>query len=253
MPFKRLYEQFQPTSYNLKLKLDKTKLRFSGEVAIIGQAKANALTIGLHAKDLIIKQVLVDGVNATFSKDDNDTLIIEPAEKPKRTTKIEIRFNGKITKPMHGLYPCYTKSGDIILATQFESHHAREVFPCLDEPEAKATFELELTTEKNQTVLSNMPQREQFELDGSMVTSFEPSPIMSTYLLAFVVGEMQQVSKKTKNGTEVNIYSSLDHQKESLSFALEVATKATDFFNDYFDTPYPLPKCDHVALPDFSS
>ncbi|MCB9839886.1 M1 family metallopeptidase [Candidatus Nomurabacteria bacterium] len=253
MPFKRLYEQFQPTSYNLKLKLDKTKLRFSGEVAIIGQAKANALTIGLHAKDLIIKQVLVDGVSATFSKDDNDTLIIEPAEKPKRTTKIEIRFNGKITKPMHGLYPCYTKSGDIILATQFESHHAREVFPCLDEPEAKATFELELTTEKNQTVLSNMPKREQFELDGSLVTSFEPSPIMSTYLLAFVVGEMQQVSKKTKTGIEVNIYSSLDHQKDSLNFALEVATKATDFFNDYFDTPYPLPKCDHVALPDFSS
>src|SRR5690606_21431862 len=102
-----------------------------------------------------------------------------------------------------------------LFATQFESHHAREVFPCIDEPAAKATFALQLTTARGQTVLSNMPIKEQSShpsgnlsstelVKATTTTVFETTPRMSTYLLAFVVGELQKKTAKTKSGVEVN-------------------------------------------------
>lgn len=253
MAFTRLFEQFKPSSYNLKLELDKQKLNFKGQVDIVGVPKASTKKIKLHAKNLTIKQASLNNEVAEISLGDNDELVLASKEAVAGQTTIRLIFSGKITKPMHGLYPCYAKNGDIILATQFESHHAREVFPCIDEPEAKAVFDLELTTDKNEVVLGNMPVNNQTETNNKLITSFSRSPVMSTYLLAFVVGPLHSVSTKTKNGTEVNIWASKDHSTASLEFALGVASRATDFFNDYFSTPYPLPKCDHVALPDFSS
>jgi aminopeptidase N len=157
---------------------------------------------------------------------------------------------------MHGLYPCYYEHGGEkkeLLATQFESHHAREAFPCVDEPEAKATFDLTLTTETNVTVLSNQPIDWQREEDGQLVTSFQTTPRMSTYLLAWVTGELHRKTATTKDGVEVNVWATPAQAPAALDFALDHAVRSIEFFNEYFDTPYPLPKSDHVALPDFSS
>ncbi|HEX6416706.1 MAG TPA: M1 family aminopeptidase, partial [Candidatus Saccharimonadales bacterium] len=140
-----------------------------------------------------------------------------------------------------------------LLATQFESHHAREVFPCIDEPEAKATFDVTLTTEDGITVLGNMPIKQQSVESGQLVTTFDTTPRMSTYLLAWVTGELHRKTATTKSGVEVNIWATPAQSPESLDFALDIATRTIDFFDDYFKTPYPLPKSDHVALPDFSS
>jgi aminopeptidase N len=123
---------------------------------------------------------------------------------------IRLEFHAPITPGMTGLYPCYFKIEDTelaLLATQFESHHAREVFPCIDEPEAKATFDLTLNTEPGITTLSNTPVKSQQHAGSSMATVFETTPRMSSYLLAFVVGDMQSKSSKTKSGTEVSVWS----------------------------------------------
>src|SRR2546430_9810363 len=104
-----------------------------------------------------------------------------------------MEFKGEITRPMNGIYPCFFKhdgQDKKLLATQFESHHAREAFPCIDEPAAKATFDLTLRTEPGEVALSNMPVKEQTEQDGALVTTFDTSPHMSTYLLAFVTGDL---------------------------------------------------------------
>jgi aminopeptidase N len=243
-------------------------MHFSGEVSIRGR-KVNRPSerITFHAKDLKVtdakitlhdkkgdREIFVSRINQQKSFHEvrlhtDDTLY--PGE-----YTVTMSFEAPITPGMTGLYPCYFKLGDeehALLATQFESHHAREAFPCIDEPEAKATFDLTLVTEADITTLGNTPVKDQKTADGKMTTTFETTPRMSSYLLAWVVGDMQNKSGTTKNGTEVNVWSTKAHPIDSLDFALDVSIRSIEFFEDYFGVKYPLAKADHVALPDFSS
>lgn len=250
----RLIEEFIPNHYNLSLTLDREARTFSGTVTVSGEVVNDH--IALHAKSLTIKTVAVDGKDAAFKLEDNDQLTITQENLQPGKHIVVIGFSGEITDPMHGLYPCYyTHDGQKkeLLATQFESHHAREVFPCVDEPAAKATFDVTLTTETDITVLGNMPVKFSREEDGKLVTSFETSPKMSVYLLAWVTGELHSVGGKTKNDIEVNVWATPAQSAASLEFALDAGIKTIEFFEEFFDTPYPLPKVDQVALPDFSS
>jgi len=254
----RLYETFQPNHYNLLLTLEREKRAFSGTVVIKGSHSSQHGNITLHAKNLKITSAFVNEKPVEFSLEVNeDALVLKTADVATGgDVQIAIDFSGTITDPMHGLYPCYYTHEGVkkeLLATQLESHHAREVFPCVDEPEAKATFDLSLTTETGVTTLANMPVREQNESSGSLVTSFETSPRMSPYLLAFVVGELQSKSVRTKSGVEVTGWATNAQSSESFDFGLDVASRSIDFFEEYFGVPYPLPKADHVALPDFSA
>lgn len=252
----RLIEQFIPDNYNLSLSFDRPNRTFGGIVTVHGMSQLNSNSIILHSKDLVIKAVVFDGKKAEFSHGDNDTLVINHPDIHDGKHILVITFNGKITDAMHGLYTCYYEHGGVkkeLLATQFESHHTREVFPCIDEPEAKATFDVTLDTELNVTVLGNMPIKKQMVENSRLITIFDPTPLMSSYLLAWVIGELHKKTAHTKSGVEVNVWATPAQSSNSLDFALDIATRTIDFFNEYFDTPYPLPKCDHVALPDFSS
>lgn len=251
----RLINKFIPENYQLSINLHRVERKFNGVVTLIGNSVNNATDIELHAKDLTINSITLDGKSAAYSHND-DSLIIELNNSTNDRHIVVIDFAGKINDTMHGVYPCYFEHGGIkkeLIATQFESHHAREAFPCIDEPEAKATFDLTLTTETDVTVLGNTPVKFQRQENDNLVTCFETTPRMSTYLLAWVVGELQKKSATTKDGIEVNVWATPVHQPESLDFALDIAVRSIEFYNDYFKTPYPLKKCDHVALPDFSS
>lgn len=253
----RLIHTFIPEHYQLSVTLDRPGRTFNGIVTIRGASTAGATTIMLHAKDLTIQLVTFDGKQADFSLNDiNQELTITHPDMTEGTHLVVVEFSGEITDSMHGLYPCYYEHDGVkkeLLATQFESHHAREVFPCIDEPEAKATFDVTLSTEQNVVVLGNMPVKDQRVENDLLVTTFDTTPRMSSYLLAWVVGELQKKSAKTKSGVEVNIYATPAQASESLDFALDIATRGIEFFDEFFDVPYPLPKSDHVALPDFSS
>lgn len=252
----RLIEHFQPHHYNLSLNLNRTGRTFSGIVTLTGLAIEGSETIGLHAKELSIESATLDGKATSWNTRDNDELHIARPTADEATHTLVINFSGTITDAMHGLYPCYYEhdgSKKELLATQFESHHAREVFPCVDEPEAKATFDVTLTTETGITVLGNMPVKHQTTEDSKLVTSFNTTPRMSTYLLAWVTGELHSKSATTKDGVEVNIWATPAQPASSLDFALDIAVRSIEFYNDYFGIAYPLPKSDHIALPDFSS
>lgn len=252
----RLINQFKPEHYNLNLTLDRTNRTFSGTVVINGSSTSDASPITVHAKDLTITSATIDNQKATLTAGKNDEVALSMADLSEGRHIVTIEYNGQITDAMHGLYPCYYEhDGEKkeLLATQFESHHAREVFPCIDEPEAKATFDVTLATETDITVLGNMPIKKQEQTDGQLITTFETTPRMSTYLLAWVCGELHRKTAVTKHGVEVNIWATPAQKPSSLDFALDIATRTIDFFDDYFDTPYPLPKSDHVALPDFTS
>jgi aminopeptidase N len=252
----RLIKSFIPSQYDLSLTLNRTERQFGGIVTIHGALQPNTNHIVVHSKDLVITSVTLDGKIAEYAASDNDELFITQPGLIAGDHIIVIAFSGTITDPMHGLYPCYFVHDGVkkeLLATQFESHHAREVFPCIDEPEAKATFNVTLTTEPGITVLGNMPIASQITENELLVTTFQQTPRMSTYLVAWVTGELQRKTATTNRGVEVGIWSTPAQPIDSLDFALDIAVRSIEFYEQYFDTEYPLPKSDHVALPDFSS
>lgn len=157
---------------------------------------------------------------------------------------------------MKGFYRSkYTSpSGDEKYAavTQFEPTDARQCFPCWDEPALKATFNIKLTVPKDLTALSNMPVLHSAEHRDTVTYTFEKSPIMSTYLVAAVVGEYDYIEDKSADGVLVRVYTPKG-KKEQGRFALEVATKVLPYYKYYFNIAYPLPKIDLIAIADFSA
>ncbi len=251
----RLIQKFVPDHYQLHIDINRPKKSFSGLVTINGSAVTNG-EISVHAKDLTIDSVLVDGKQATFQAGVDDELIIKHADITPGRHIVVIAYHGSIGNTLHGMYPCHYMHDGVekeLIMTQFESHHAREAFPCVDEPEAKATYDISLTTETGVTALSNMPVQSQQEQDGRLVTTFATTPKMSSYLVAWMVGDLHKKTAVTKRGIEVNVWATPAQPAASLDFALDIAVRSIDFYEEYFDTPYPLPKSDHIAVPDFSS
>ncbi len=264
----RLFERFQPEHYELTIEPDAKAMRFEGSVIITGQKVGRPTRrLTLHQKDLKITSVTIirkqkdgdqvisiDRINHHSSYDEIRLHSKEPLSAGRYV--ISLSFTGSITRPMHGMYPCTFKhegKDKKLIATQFESHHAREAFPCIDEPEAKATFDLTLKAPMHETVLANTPIK-RAEREGKMqIVSFETTPRMSTYLLAFVIGEMHCEEGKTSSGTLVRSWATVAQPKSHLKYATSEAIKVLEFFVDYFKTPFPLPKLDQVALPDFES
>ena len=251
----RLLDTFTPNHYNLTLDLTRAEEKeFSGTVIISGESTSES--ISLHSKGLTIQSATIDNQPADVSFGEFDELKLSQPNLENGKHTICIIFSGNITDAMHGLYPCYFTHDGIkkqLFATQFESHHAREVFPCVDEPAAKAEYDLTLITRPGITVLGNMPVKSEEENGNSRTTTFEKTPRMSSYLLAFVIGELHKKSARTESGVEVNVWATPAQNENTLDFALDIATRSIDFYDEYFGVKYPLPKSDHVALPDFSS
>ena len=251
----RFIESFIPENYNLFLDINRSEKTFTGNVAITGEALDNH--ISLHQKDLTISSVLLDNESLNFQMDDaNEAFHIELPETGVLTLVIE--FSGRITDNMTGIYPSYyTYNGEKkeIISTQFESHFAREAFPSVDEPEAKATFDfsLKFDAEEGDIALSNMPEINSYLREETGVWTFETTPRMSTYLLAFGFGALQGKTAKTQNGTEVGVFATVAQAENSVDFALDIAVRVIDFYEDYFQVKYPIPLSYHLALPDFSA
>lgn len=264
----RLYEGFQPENYKLYIDPDRESLTARGKIVITGVKKGRpSQRITFHQHGLKI-------TSAKITKHDKkgDTEIAVSRISNQNTLDevrlhsdsllyggrytITMEYEGKITNTPHGIYPCNYKvdgKDKALIATDLESHHAREVMPCIDEPEAKATFELTVVSPLGETILSNTLPKSQSEKDGKLVTSFEKTPKMSTYLLCFVYGDLQHKETKTKEGISVKLWATKAHSAASLDFGLDVAKKGIEFFNNYYGVAYPLTKCDFVALPDFAA
>lgn len=265
---KRLYTQFQPESYILEWDIDEAAMRFRGHVQITGKKTGRpSQRLTFHANGLKVTAATV----TQHTKQGDKELAIKRINHHKTLHEVRLHtdgmaypgpytvsmeFEAPITDGMTGIYPCYFTHDGVekkLFATQFESHHAREAFPCIDEPEAKATFALSLTTTPDVQVLGNTPMSSQHTQDKRLVTTFEPTPRMSSYLLAFVTGELHSKTTTTKSGVQVATWATVAQPADSLDFALGVAKDSIEYFEDYFGVAYPLAKADHVALPDFSS
>ncbi|MGG6831372.1 UNVERIFIED_CONTAM: M1 family metallopeptidase [Streptococcus canis] len=250
-----LIETFVPENYNIFLDINRQTKTFTGNVAINGEALDNH--VAFHQKDLDIKSILLDNEAVMYQVDnDNEVVRVELPETGMMTLVIE--FSGHITDNMTGIYPSYyTKDGEKkeVISTQFESHFAREAFPCIDEPQAKATFDLSLTfdQEAGDIALSNMPEINVERRQETGLWTFDTTPRMSSYLLAFALGNLHGKTVKSKRGTTVGAYATTAHPLSSLDFSLDIAVRVIDFYEDYFGVHYPIPQSLNLALPDFSS
>jgi len=262
--FERLSKNVVPSNYNLKLVPDLEKFTFTGTVDINIEIVQETEKIELNCIDIDIKSALFAGESTfpsseiKYDKEEEKANIHFAVKLPIGKACLKMEFTGELNDKMKGFYRSkYTNNAGeekYLAVTQFEATDARRAFPCWDEPAIKATFDITLDVPKHLTTLSNMEElsTEPSDRDGCHVIKYARTPIMSTYLVAFVIGEFDHVSGKTDEGIKVRVYTPLGKSVQG-EFALEISLKTLPFYHKYFGIPYALPKLDLIAIPDFSA
>ncbi|XP_041473760.1 puromycin-sensitive aminopeptidase-like [Lytechinus variegatus] len=265
-PFERLPTSVIPVNYKIQLQPDLEKFTFAGKETISVQVKSDVDTVVVNCLDIEIQKAVytsngqeVSSASIDYSKENETATIKFPSNIAVGSGDLALEFTGELNDKMKGFYRSKytTPAGEerYCAVTQFESTDARRAFPCWDEPAVKATFDITLVASKDRVVLSNMNSisDQPSPDDPSLkVVTFATSPIMSTYLLAFVVGEFDFVEGRSADGVDVRVFTPLGKEDQG-RFALEVSLKTLPFYKDYFSVAYPLPKIDLIAIPDFAA
>ncbi|MFC6322474.1 M1 family metallopeptidase [Companilactobacillus baiquanensis] len=245
------YDTFQPTHYDVFIDIDRGTKQISGKSVIDGDAKQKDIFI--QQKNMKIKTVQADGKDVPFEVDNKKEAINITLPKTGETT-LAVEYEAPLTDSMMGIYPSYYEVDGVkkeIIGTQFETTFARQAFPSVDEPEAKAKFDLAIKFDEKpgETILANMPEVK----NENGVHYFDTTVKMSTYLIAFAFGDLQSKTTTTKSGVKVGVFATKAHKANELDFALDIAKRAIEFYEDFYQTPYPLPHSWQLALPDFSA
>ncbi|XP_040997347.1 aminopeptidase M1-like [Juglans microcarpa x Juglans regia] len=254
-----------PRRYDIRLKPDLEACKFAGSVAIDLDIVDDTKYIVLNAAELSVDNDSVMFTNRDVSEvleplqidlvEVDEILVLEFAETlPIGPGVLTIGFDGTLNDKMKGFYrSTYEHNGEKknMAVTQFEPVDARRCFPCWDEPACKATFKITLDLPSELVALSNMPIVEE-KVHGHLKTvSYQESPIMSTYLVAVVIGLFDYVEDHTSDGVRVRVYCQVGKANQG-KFALSVAVRTLELYKGYFAMPYSLPKLDMVAIPDFA-
>ena len=259
----RLSKEVVPLEYDIQLKPDLQNFTFSGIETISLSLVKTTKKLILHTKEIEVETVSIsEGKNKVFAhnisydeKSETVTFTFKESLTPGKK-KLNIVFKGILNDKMRGFYKStYVLDGKDhhIATTQFEATDARKAFPCFDEPAHKAIFHVSLVVEKGKTAISNtLPTSIKEHEAGYDIVRFAPTPKMSTYLLAFIVGDFEFIEKKSKRGVIVRVYTTPGKTHQA-KFALETTVKVLDFYEEYFDIDYPLNTLDMIAIPDFSS
>lgn len=247
----RFYDRFQPRHYDLKIAVDRKSKQIQGHTVITGEAQTPE--IDLHQKGLKLTSLTANGQEVPFTVDDASQSIHLTLPASGDVT-LAIDYHTALTDSMMGIYPSYYQVNGQqkeLVGTQFETTFARQAFPGIDEPAAKATFSLALKFDEQpgETVIANMP--EDHVADGYHY--FKETVKMSTYLVAFAFGDLQKKVTQTKSGVQVGVFATKAHRPAELDFALDIAKRSIEFYEDFYQTPYPLPHSWQLALPDFSA
>ncbi len=258
-----LPKDVEPVHYNIEIKTDLENFTFSGKEDITINIKQPTSIITLHAVDLKINKVclmvgdeVINARRVSFSKK-KETVSFHFGRELNGSATLKIEYDGVLNDKMHGFYRTSYNVNGIMkygAATQFEATDARRAFPCWDEPSCEAKFSVTLIVPKNLTALSNMPiiSEEPYGDSDLKRVTYDTTPIMSTYLLAFVIADLESIESTDRNGVPIRVWTT-PGKKEQARFALECALHTLPYFSDWFDIPYALPKLDMVALPDFAA
>jgi aminopeptidase N len=275
----------EPVRYDVKLTPNLEAFTFEGEETVRVKTSSDASEddlkqVVMHAKELgfqtasfsVVKEdgsksapVEVEEIRVNLKA--TTVAFVFPEALPKNAiVDVHVVFSGLLNNQMAGFYRSkYTDIHGVskyMASTQFESLDARRAFPCWDEPARKAVFGITLVVDAHMTAFSNMPEKTVMTLAPEAgIASTSPlkreityldSPKMSSYLVAFVIGEFDFLQQQTEHGTVIRVYTPPGKVAHG-TFALECACKALDLYDDFFGVPYPLPKLDMVAIPEFAA
>ncbi|XP_031371428.1 aminopeptidase M1-like isoform X2 [Punica granatum] len=255
-----------PKRYDIWLKPDLAACKFAGSVAIDVDVVSKTKFIVLNAAELSVTDAAVSFTPKGSSQvlepwkveliEQDEILVLEFRKTlPIGLGVLAIGFEGTLNDGMKGFYRSkYEHNGEKknMAVTQFEPADARRCFPCWDEPACKATFKITLDVPSELVALSNMTIIDE-KVDGPTKTVFyQESPIMSTYLVAVVIGLFDYVEDHTSDGIKVRVYTQVGEKNQG-KFALHVAVKTLELYKEYFAVPYSLPKLDMIAIPDFAA
>ena len=243
--FQRLPKAVKPTNYRLRLQPDLKKFSFAGSSEIEVSVLESTNKIVLNSADLTIHQVAFkseSGKNLAASvllnEADETAEFTFPEVLPTGNGVLEIKYDGILNDKLKGFYRSkYTMANGeerYAAVTQFESTDARRAFPCWDEPAIKATFDVTLVAPKDKVALSNMPAKKETVEGDIKITEYERTPIVSTYLIAFIVGDFEHIEAKDSNGVLVRVFTQIG-KKEQGRFALDVAVKTLPFYKVRFN------------------
>ena len=254
----RLPRTIFPVSYNVEIQPDLVSHSFRGAVTATCEVVEATNELRCNVADLTLSDVTIDGKAVSFTIDDeSEQLVIDlGAERALGPLTFAASFEGELNDALKGFYrSTFTDDDDVehtIATTQFQSTDARRAFPCWDEPDMKATFEITLVVDPRFTAVSNGAEVSREDRDDGLVAiGFAETMKMSTYLVAFVVGPLEISEPAFHRDVPIRIVHR-PGQGHLTGFALEVAVHALAYFEDYYGIPYPADKLDMIALPDFA-
>jgi len=260
----RLPRTVVPDKYEIRLEPDLINFTFDGEEVVHITVAEPVRQISLNALDLeIFEAFLTNSKGATVKPEinldpENERVhfaIKAPLEAG--TWKLQIKFKGLLNDKLHGFYRSTYKDArgakKIIATTQFEATDARRAFPCWDEPDFKAVFRVTLIVDEGLTAISNAQVWGEKLLSerGKKEIGFKDTIKMSTYLVAFIVGEFEYTDVQIVDGTPVRIVCP-PGKLPLAKFAQGIAAHSLSFFNTYYGLKYPGDKLDLIAIPDFA-
>ncbi len=248
-----------PINYDLEFEPDFNRFKFRGKEKILINVLRPTRQIILHSAELDIQDCVViwneKKIKAKVKLDKkNEELILNLSEKISDKAVVLINFIGVLNDKLVGFYRSkyeYKGTEKYLATTQFEAADARRAFPCWDEPEAKATFDISLVVDNNLIAISNMPAVSKKKLGKKTLFRFGTTPVMSTYLLYLAVGEFEFLQGKL--GKILVRIVTTRGKKEQGKMAMVFTKQFLSYFQKYFKIQYPLPKLDMIAIPDFAS
>jgi puromycin-sensitive aminopeptidase len=259
----RLARSVVPSAYRIFLTPDLEAASFAGRVEIdvdiiegVSALVLNALDVTLGNATIVVGDTTYRSNVAVLDHTYETATFTFDEELPAGPGTVEIEYHGVLNDLLVGFYrSTFTDDDGVshsIATTQFEHSDARRAFPCFDEPSFKATFQVNLTVPSHLDAYSNSPEIANIDLgNGLRAVSFAPTMTMSTYLVAFVVGNFDETQTVDVDGTPLRVI--FPPGKAHLAaLALECGEFSLRFFSEYFDIPYPGDKLDMIAIPDFA-
>nr|XP_005997387.1 PREDICTED: glutamyl aminopeptidase [Latimeria chalumnae] len=267
----RLPDYVNPIHYDLELQPNMDGDTYIGSTTISIHVSKATKHLWLHIRETKITELpklqkksgesLQDIIlNQCFEYKAQEYVVVEADQMLSPTTANEeylltLKFKGMLIGSLVGFYKTtYVQDGKImnIAATDHEPTDARKSFPCFDEPNKKATYTISIIHRYPYSALSNMPVKDVVEVESGNKTTFQRSVPMSTYLVCFAVHQFDYVERLSSRGIPLRIYVQ-PLQKKTAEYAANTTKKIFDYFEDYFNMTYSLPKLDKIAIPDFGT
>ena len=248
-----------PLNYKLTFEPDLKKFIFHGLESISINCKKPTNVITMNCAELKIKSCIVKSGQKIIGStpkinEKKEELQIKLSEKIRGLCKIDLEFEGILNDRLLGFYRSrYEQNGKTkyLATTQFEAADARRAFPCWDEPEAKATYEISIIADNKFTAISNMPVKTKKKTGNKTTYNFQKTPLVSTYLIYLGVGEFEYLSGKAGK-IQIRVVTTKGNISKG-KFSLELAKKLLTSYEKYFGIKFPLPKLDLIAVPDFAA